>query len=150
MKYILSIAFVAFFMVLGQAQNEVVKWTAELVHQEGNYYEVVLTADIEEKWSLYSQFLDEGGPIPTTIELNESSSYVIEGKVKENDMNSVETMDDMFGMKLKKFKTKAVFTQTISSSDDLKDVSGTIEFMTCDDSKCLPPQTIEFTALRRQ
>ena len=109
-------------------------------------YEVVLVADIEYKWFLYSQYLEEGGPIPTTIDFEESDAYSLEGKTDELAENSVEVMDDMFGMKLKKYKNKATFVQKIKSKSDLKSVKGSVEFMTCDDARCLPPEVIDFTA----
>ncbi len=146
MKYILTFAIAAFFIVMGQAQNEYVSWSAELVKKSADEYEVVLVADIEYKWFLYSQYLEEGGPIPTTIDFEESDAYSLEGKTDELAENSVEVMDDMFGMKLKKYKNKATFVQKIKSKSDLKSVKGSVEFMTCDDARCLPPEVIDFTA----
>lgn len=130
--------------------EEIVQWSAELVHVEGDFYNVVLTAEIYDKWSVYSQYLGEGGPIPTLVELEKSDAYKLEGKTQEESDYTVEKMDEMFGMELKKFFKKAVFTQKISSSQDLKSVKGSVEFMTCDDSRCLPPKLVEFTAFRRQ
>ncbi len=150
MKYIITFFTVALFSFLGQAQKEVVKWETELIKLDDKQYKIVLTAHIEENWFLYSQYLDEGGPIPTTIEVEEQSHYSVDGKTEEMQENSVEMMDEMFGMKLKKYKKKATFVQKISSEKDLSEIKGSIEFMTCDDSRCLPPKVIYFTASVRQ
>lgn len=150
MKYILTFSLVVLFSIMGQAQNDVVSWSAELVHKGANDYEVVIEANIIGKWFLYSQHLDEGGPIPTTIEFTLNDSFTLVGETEELDENSIEIMDDMFAMKLKKYKNKATFVQKISSETDLTAITGNIEFMTCDDSKCLPPKVIDFTASRRQ
>jgi thiol:disulfide interchange protein DsbD len=137
-------------MVLGQAQKDVVSWTAELVDKGSNEYEVVIEANIKTNWFLYSQYLGEGGPIPTTIQFDEAESYSLIGKTEELEENGVEKMDEMFGMKLKKYKNKATFVQKISSEEVLTMVKGNIEFMTCDDSRCLAPRVIEFSASKRQ
>ena len=50
MKYILTFAIAAFFIVMGQAQNEYVSWSAELVKKSADEYEVVLVADIDYIW----------------------------------------------------------------------------------------------------
>jgi len=138
------------FVVLGQAQKDVVKWNAEIVHESGDSYSVVLTADIDDKWCIYSQHLGDEGPIPTEFTFNESDLYIIDGKTVESDENREETMDDMFGMKLTKYKKKAIFTQSISAKGNLDKVEGTVTYMTCDDKRCLPPTTIDFTAYKRQ
>jgi thiol:disulfide interchange protein DsbD len=46
-------------------------------------YEIVFKASIEGDWHLYSQFVDEGGPVPTSINLEESDGAEFEGKAKE-------------------------------------------------------------------
>ena len=137
-------------MFLGQAQNNVVKWSAELVHKGADEYEVVIEAEIESNWFLYSQNLGEGGPIPTTIDFTVNDSFSLVGETEELDENSVEKMDDMFAMKLKKYKNKATFVQQIKSSEDLNSVKGSIEFMTCDDTKCLPPTFVDFKAMLKE
>ena len=48
-------------------------------------------------------------------------------------------------MYIVKYKKQATFTQRIKAAEGLKEVAGYIEFMTCDEEKCLPPTEIEFT-----
>ena len=48
-------------------------------------------------------------------------------------------------MELVKYKKKAIFVQKFKVSDVTKPISGYLEFMTCDATKCLPPATIDFS-----
>src|SRR5690606_8249297 len=51
--------------------------------------------------------------------------------------------DPVFDMVIKYFEDKAVFRQRIKLLDpDLGRVEGEVEFMVCDDEKCLPPTTV--------
>ena len=150
MKYFFSLLLVVLGVFMGQAQKDVVKWDAEIVHVEGDSYAVVLTANIDKNWCIYSQNLDDGGPIPTEFEFAENADYKIAGNTIESEENRQEVMDDMFSMNVIKYKSKAVFTQAVTATGDLESIDGTITYMTCDDSRCLPPKTIDFTAVKRQ
>jgi len=127
------------------AQIEPVSWKATLEKVSDSEYLLKLTAETEKNWVIYSQFLDEGGPIATEFEVNLPEGCVKNGKFEEPN-NPIKSMDNMFSMVLTKFKGPATFTQKISSKVALETLTGSITFMTCDDSKCLPPQTIDFTA----
>ena len=58
----LFIANVLFAQVL-----EPVKWSFDSKKISETKYELIMKATIENKWHLYSQFIDEGGPIPTSF-----------------------------------------------------------------------------------
>ncbi len=55
------------------------------------------------------------------------------------------TVDDpIFQLRIKYFKDKAVFTQKIKLDDaDLSTIKGSVEFMVCDDTRCLPPTIVD-------
>ena len=55
------------------------------------------------------------------------------------------TYDTVFEMDLIKFYKKAVFTQRIKVADISKPIVGYYEFMTCDATKCLPPDMVDFS-----
>src|SRR5690606_40213618 len=76
--------------------------------------EMVLTlrATIDPGWHVYSQHLDEGGPIPTNFKFTPSSDYELKGGVAE--VAEVErVMDPEFGMEVPYFSNGAVFEQTV-------------------------------------
>lgn len=122
-----------------------VSWTFDKEKIDENTYDLILTADLEETWNLYSQFTEEGGPIPTTFYFDEATHYSREGIVSETGKKK-EGPDPLFGgIKVIKFtEGPVVFKQRIKVSDPSIPISGAVEFMTCDDTRCLPPTEVPF------
>jgi thiol:disulfide interchange protein DsbD len=48
-------------------------------------------------------------------------------------------------MRLKYFEHSAVFTQRVKLLSEATTITGELEFMVCDDSKCLPPEYLDFS-----
>lgn len=120
-----------------------VKWSYGV--EQGNDMEctLVLTATIEKGWHLYSQFIGNDGPIPTSFQFEKSKNFTLLGGVTEG--KPIEEYDKNFEMTLKFFANKAVFKQKIKLLTKKDFVAkGSLEFMVCDDHKCLPPEVIEF------
>ncbi|PPK87491.1 thiol:disulfide interchange protein DsbD [Neolewinella xylanilytica] len=123
-----------------------ISWTFEQRHLEGDEFELIATARADAGWSLYSQFTDEGGPVPTTFYWDEGAHYERIGQTTETGHRK-EGMDELFGVNVIKFLSDepAVFTQTVRVLDYGQPITGEVEFMCCDDTQCLPPTTEPFT-----
>lgn len=121
-----------------------VQWSYTAREAGEGQFDLIITADIAPGWYLYSQHLGDDGPIPTTITFYENEGYELLGATEE-DGPKVEGMDGLFQMYVVKYKKQATFTQRIKAAEGLKEVAGYIEFMTCDEEKCLPPTEMEFT-----
>lgn len=121
---------------------EPVKWTTRVDVSEDGYATLVAIANIEKGWHVYSQYIDDGGPIKTTFTFVPSEQYTLEGKVEEGEAEDF--YDKNFEMQLSYFSDIAEFKQRIklNSSEAFK-VGGTVEFMVCDDEKCLPPNGVD-------
>ncbi len=106
---------------------------------------LTFTADIDDKFHLYSQNIPDGGPVPTSFRFDPSDAYALEGKVEE--VSEGETLfDKSFNMKLKVFSHQAIFRQKIKLlKEGPVKVTGTLEFMSCDDSRCIPPKEVDFS-----
>ncbi|NQU80184.1 MAG: thioredoxin family protein [Bacteroidetes bacterium] len=121
-----------------------VSWEFAYNKTGAKQYELVFTAKIENRWHLYAQDIPDGGPIPTSFSINESDNFELVGNVDEIS-EAEEKYDPSFDMILKLFSDKAVFVQKVKLiSDEPVTISGTIEFMSCDDQRCLPPKDEEF------
>lgn len=121
-----------------------VRWNYEHKKLSDTEIELTFTADIEVRWHLYSQDLPEGGPIPTSFTIEESSDFELIGEVIEVTEPEVK-YDQSFQMKLKLFSHKAVFKQKIKLlSEGIVKIKGFVEFMSCDDERCLPPKESDF------
>lgn len=139
----MSLIFATAFLAFAQIYNPVT-WKFENKKITDNEFELIFHANIESGWSMYSQYIEEGGPVPTTFTFDTSDSFELVGDVVESEENRVTKHDDIFDMELIKFHDKAVFTQKIKVSDLNKPIKGVIRFMSCDDSHCTPPTEEEF------
>lgn len=123
-----------------------VQWSFEVRQKPGNNQaELILKAEIEEGWHLYSQFLEEDGPIPTSFVFNENKAYRKLGKTEETTKPTLE-YDPNFEMDLLYFSHQAVFTQRVEIlQEGNHTITGELEFMVCDETQCLPPKYVEFS-----
>ena len=123
---------------------EPVKWEFESQKVGEGEYELIFIANIDEHWAVYSQFVDDGGPIPTEFTFEESEAISLVESVIESDENKVTKHDPVFDMIVSKFYTKGTFTQKIKLNDTEAIVKGSLVFMTCDDERCLAPTDVPF------
>jgi hypothetical protein len=104
---------------------------------------IFLKATIDNGWHVYSQFVKEGGPIKTTIKFTPSAAYtLVNGTIEPK---PVTRMEKVFGMEVGFFENSVIFQQKIKLKKGQVTVKGTLEYMTCNDEKCLPPTTEEFS-----
>ena len=123
-----------------------VKWIFEAKQLEGDTYEFIASATIEEGWHLYSQELESAdGPVPTEfIYFNEEKAFELLGKTEEVG-DILKEYDNNFMMNLSFYEKEVAFKQKIKLTGAGNQVKGDVYFMVCDESKCLPPETVEFT-----
>lgn len=125
---------------------EPVKWKTEKNQLSDDTYELIYTATIDEGWSTYSQFTEEGGPVPTTIYYDSIQGAEIIGEGVEFGHRK-EGPDPLFeGTNVIKFLADEPFVikQKVKINDNTKPIIGAIEYMTCDDARCLPPTFVDF------
>jgi len=144
MRRIIFLATFLFTIVASAQIFEPVKWEFESQKISDNEYELIFTAIIDEHWAVYSQFLDDGGPIPTEFTFEENETFILMDGVIESDENKVTKHDSVFDMIVSKFYNKAVFKQKIKGNGDNVIIKGSLVFMTCDDERCLAPIDVSF------
>jgi thiol:disulfide interchange protein DsbD len=154
MKRTIGIIFLAislFFFTEISAQDESpVSWVFE-VSDEPNVmgmYEITFTATIEEKWHMYSQHLPspDDGPLPTVFTFEYKEGFDVVGSVAE-ETKPHSVFDDVFEVQVNYFDGKAVFKQLVGLTDKDKvvTVNGTVSYMVCNESTCLPPNDVPFS-----
>lgn len=120
-----------------------VKWNFSVKEISETEAELILKASVEKGWHLYAQDIPPDGPIPTSFKFNKSADYELSGKVVEP--KPIEEFDNMFGMTIKYFASDVTFKQKIKIKNKTEfTATGEVEFMVCDDQKCLPPEVVEF------
>ncbi|TNJ46000.1 thioredoxin family protein [Tamlana fucoidanivorans] len=140
-KALLALAII--FSLTGYSQVfEPVKWETSVEKISESEYKLISKASIDNGWHLYSQNVPEDGPIPTTFTYNGAEdAFVIKGKTSEEEGHIID--DPVFGMKIKFFETSATFEQIVEVKNALGKISGYVEFMVCDDTRCLPPTEVD-------
>ena len=141
LNLLLFILILVSFSLKAQIYNPV-SWTFSQKALPNNETELSFIATIEPGWHMYSQFLPEGGPVVTKFSYTKNPAVQILGKVTEP--KPTEEFDKNFNMKLKYFFSKAVFTQKVKVNAAKTVLKGTVEFMSCNDSQCTPPQEQDF------
>lgn len=109
-------------------------------------YEIQMVADIQNGWHLYSQLQPKDAiAIPTSFTFNKNPLLVLDGKVAEQGKLEKFTDKDL-GVSANQYSKQVVFVQRVKAKSKAKTaVTGKVEFQTCDDKKCLPPKTVNFT-----
>ncbi|MCD2260137.1 protein-disulfide reductase DsbD family protein [Psychroserpens luteolus] len=140
---IITLLSVLVFTIASKAQVlEPVEWETSVEKISDTEYDLISTATIDSGWHLYSQNVPDGGPIPTTFVYKANDAYELSGKTSEEEGHTVD--DPVFDMVIKFFEDKAEFRQRIKVlNQELSLVEGEVEFMVCDDEKCLPPTYID-------
>jgi thiol:disulfide interchange protein len=122
-----------------------VKWTFEYEPVTPGTYDLRFIGTIDPGWYVYSQYLEsDDGPIKTSIVFDDESFFSKEGLSTETGKRT-EGFDQIFGMNVIKFSNQMILSQRIKISDPSLLIKGFVEYMTCDDEKCLPPAEDNFT-----
>ena len=122
---------------------EPVKWRFTTESLGNDEFNLVFIAKIEPRWHLYSQDIPMSPPA-TTFTFEKNADFELIGKVTES--KSVEQYDPNFEMTLKFFSVEATFKQKVKvGAGKSVTVKGNVEFMSCDDTRCLPPAEEPFS-----
>ena len=146
-KYLAPI-FIIFLLLTTSLKAQVydpVKWSSSVEKLSETEYNLVIKAEIEPGWHVYSQVIEgDDGPLPTEFTyLDQEGNYELIGGTSEPNVKPY--YDDVFDMEIKYFDNEAVFKQKIKMlNPDVTQISSEVFFMVCDDERCLPPNTFEF------
>ncbi len=142
MKKLLAI-FCLFLAFSAKAQIEdPVTWSFSAKQINATEVELTIKADIERGWHVYSQFVGEG-PVPTSFKFKPAKEYSLVGKVTETP-KAVSAFDPNFRTQIAWHEKEVYFRQRIKPGSASFTVSGVLEFMVCNDNRCLPPAEVEF------
>lgn len=143
-KVVLSFLLLCCVLGMSAEIQKPVTWSFSNKQVSETEFDLVLTANIDNSWHLYSQFIGEGGPVPTSFKFKPSPDYTLVGKVRESPKPK-KIFEKVFEMEVAFFEKKATFTQKIRLKVPAAKIKGTLTFMVCDDSQCLPPEDIDFS-----
>jgi hypothetical protein len=104
---------------------------------------VFIKATIDEGWHVYSQLVKDGGPVKTTITFTPSKDYTTIGATTEP--KPITKYEKVFSMDVSYFEGSVIFQQKVKLINGEAIVKGTLEYMTCNNKQCLPPDDIDFS-----
>ena len=136
-----------FVTVIASAQMaSPVNWTFTSKKISDNVYEVQMIASIQNGWHLYSQTQPKDAIAqPTAISFNKNPLVELDGKILEKGKME-KFKDEELGVSANQYSKSVVFSQKVKLKGKAKTaVTGNVSFQTCDDKKCLPPKTVNFT-----
>lgn len=122
-----------------------VQWSFTSKKVGDKTYEIRMTANIQSGWHLFSQTQPADAiSIPTEILFNVNPLISLDGKPKE--VGKMEAYKDKrLGISANQYKDQVEFVQKVKLRVNTKtNISGTVEYQTCDDKKCLPPRKAMF------
>jgi hypothetical protein len=129
-----------------RAQLNPVTWTFTATKISEKTYEIHMKATIQTNWHLYSQKQpDDAIANPTVFTIRPNPLFKADGKIKE--VGKMEIMKDKtLGISANQYSNLVDFVQKIKLKSNAKtNFSGSVEYQTCDDKKCLPPKTVNFS-----
>ena len=123
-----------------------VSWSFTSKKVGDNEFEIQIAANIQNGWHLYSQLQPKDAiAIPTSITFNKNPLIELNGKVQE-DGKLEKFTDKELGISANQYSKQVMFVQKIKLKGKAKTaLTGRVEFQTCDDKKCLPPRTVNFS-----
>lgn len=133
------------FAVMAVSAQNPITWTFTSKKLTNGNYEIHMTATIDKGWHLYSQDQpDDAVAMPTTFTITSNPLIEKVGKIKEE--GKLEKFHDKeLKLSANQYSNSVNFVQTIKLKGKAKtNFSGSVEYQTCDDKKCLPPKTVNF------
>ena len=128
------------------AQLNPVNWSFSSKKIADKTYDVHLTATMAAGWLLYSQVQPEDAiAMPTGFKINSNPLLSLEGTIRE--LGKMEKFHDKkLEVSANQYSGKVDFVQVVKLKANAKtNLTGSVEYQTCDDKKCLPPKTVNFT-----
>jgi DsbC/DsbD-like thiol-disulfide interchange protein len=122
-----------------------VKWSYGSKKTGNNEAVLFFKATIENGWHIYSVNQKDGGPVKTSFIFNPATGYSLAGNIHEP--IPVTKYEKSFAINVSYFLNTVTFQQKIKLTTNHPIVKGTLNFMVCNDQRCLPPEDVEFSIL---
>jgi Disulphide bond corrector protein DsbC len=131
-------------LALTAQSNKQVQWAYTVKKIADKTYEVHMTATIGDNYHMYAQNAGVEGPLPVAFKFTGNPLTVLDGKVKEAG-KLVKKYESAWPGTVNYYEKTVDFIQVVKLKANIKtNLAGSVEFIVCNDSQCLPPATVEF------
>jgi thiol:disulfide interchange protein DsbD len=143
-KFYLLFLLLVFAAAVNAQSAKQVQWEYSAKKIADKTYEVHMTASIGSNYHMYAQNAGVEGPLPTAFKFVNNPLVTLDGKVKEAG-KLIKKKEEVWGGNVQYYENSVDFVQVVKLKGNIKtNLAGTVEFIVCNDSRCLPPSTIEF------
>lgn len=145
-RLILSLVFILSFSAASSAAPSVpVEWRISVVMDSETEGNIFFNATIAGGWHLYATETPDGGPIPTSVKINETDGLSFGSLIPDRMPES--GVDMVFHLRLQWWAGNIGFRLpfTVNPGTKLSELSGTISFQAGDNSTCISPRHEPFT-----
>lgn len=116
--------------------------------KSGETFRVALKADIDPGWHLYALDQPAGGPVATTIKVDENTPFEIGGDIEspkpvvKADANFKD--DNGKSLETRSFEKSAQFNVPLKALKDANtdEIALVVRFQVCNDTTCIPPKSL--------
>ncbi len=124
-----------------------VEWSFSSTQLSENSFLLKVKAQIQKGWHVYaSKQSTFEGPVPTKITFKPNTAQKLEGATVESGGKKTTANDAAFGVSVTYFEDSLVYTQKVTSvNSPTPFIEGSLEYMVCNNEKCLPPDELPFT-----
>jgi len=144
-RKILLLLLMSTAVMAAPAQNMPYSWNFSAKKTGPGSYEIHCAAALRAPWHIYSQFTPAGGPVPTKFVFAKNPLYKTAGEPKETG-RLVTRHEEVFGVDVKYFEGDVDFIQIVKMKSAAKtNFTGSVTFMVCNDTECMPPKTEQFS-----
>lgn len=142
-KFYLSLLLSVFAVAVNAQSAKQVQWAYTAKKIADKVYEVHMTATIGSNYHMYAQNPGVDGPLPTTFKFSINPLAATDGKVKEVG-KLVKKYEPAWPGTVNYYEKTVDFVQVVKLKGNIKtNLAGTVEFIVCNESQCLPPSTVD-------
>lgn len=140
--------FISLLVITVASQAQIlnpVKWNFSSKKISDKTFELHITAAIDPGWHIYTIDHNADIGVATSVTLNQNPLGTATGKIKVVGKPII-MKDPSTGEKVKFYEKSVDLVQLITLKAPVKtNITGTVEFMSCDDKQCLPPTSKQFS-----
>ncbi|TAF81095.1 MAG: DUF255 domain-containing protein [Sphingobacteriales bacterium] len=120
-----------------------IHWELSQKKINNTYTDLIFKATLDAGWHLYGLHIADGGPVPTSFTFSKNKNYTLVGQVTESP-KPISAFDKNFNMPINWHINTVYFTQRIKTISPQNTITGSYEYMVCNDKSCLPPTETPF------
>ena len=142
MRFIKKLFFVLTLLsgisMLAYSQSNLVSWKITSEASGDKTFDIKITASIAPGWHMYDLGPYENGPNATTFIFTLPNGVTKVGEISSIE-KPIKVDDPMFGMVIGYYEKSVTFVQKVKLAVPKATVDVMVEWMTCDDTSCTPP-----------